>query len=163
MRRKVERTTVEMSNSSPQRRSQCVLIHFKIFCLLRYHTSSVFQNMLISLSYGVLLHDVGLCSVHISGGSRIFQTGGANPKGGGRQPIIWPIAFGKLHENERTWTESGCVCSLCPSPAPLDPPMMRTQTYYLAKFVWKTEDPPPLDPQMYMYICTSAKSWSNLE
>ena len=25
-----------------------------------------------------------------SGGSRIFQTGGANVQGGGRQPIIWP-------------------------------------------------------------------------
>ena len=42
--------------------------------------------------------------VDISGGSRISQTGGANPLNLGQKPIMWQDIYRKLHENERIWT-----------------------------------------------------------
>ena len=39
-----------------------------------------------------------------------FSRWGANPKGMGRQPIIWPINW-KLHENEEIWPGMGSLRS----------------------------------------------------
>ena len=50
-----------------------------------------------------------------------FPRGGdANPKEGGRQPIIWPIFSQKLHEDEEILSQRGGHASLAP---PLDPPL----------------------------------------
>ena len=46
--------------------------------------------------------------------------GGSQLPRWGRQPIIWPNFYRKLHENERIWTKRG---SACPWRHPLDPPM----------------------------------------
>ena len=51
--------------------------------------------------------------------------GGANHKGGGRQPIIWPIFSQKLHENEEILGRGGAR----PSRPPLDPPLLSAYFY----------------------------------
>ena len=42
-----------------------------------------------------------------SGGSRLSQTGGANPQGGDTNLLFRQIISRKLHENERNWTQRG--------------------------------------------------------
>ena len=44
------------------------------------------------------------CATLLSGGSRISQ--GSQPQRGVNQSIIWQNFCGKLHENERKWTDT---------------------------------------------------------
>ena len=61
----------------------------------------------------------GLITEHNSGGSRISQRRGANPKGGA--PTYYLANFSwKLHENEEILGQRG---DARPSPPPLDPPL----------------------------------------
>ena len=54
---------------------------------------------------------------HPSGGSGISQTRDVNPPNLGQNSIIWQDFCGKLHENERIWTErQSHVLSVPPPP-----------------------------------------------
>ena len=50
--------------------------------------------------------------------------GGANPKGGGRQPIIWPIFSENCMKMKKFWAGGGA--SLAP---PLDPPLLGEENF----------------------------------
>ena len=81
-----------------------------------------------------------LSVTQFSGGSRISHTGGANPKRWGTNLLFGQFLSGKLHENERYWTESGAHPGV--SFGQRDLPMQLMNDPFLKQRHWRSKVAP---------------------